>query len=101
MSQFLEVERNYIQANHKELARRYPDKFLVIQGCEVHFQADSFVAGADWGMANLRGHFLCRHVNHPEDQEILLDLSDLTPQGSAILEDHGRANETIPSGSAG
>ena len=101
MPELLEVERDYIQTHHKELSEKYPDKYLVIQGCSVHSQAESFEAGANWGMANLEGDFLVRHVDHPEDEEILVDLSALAPQDSGILGDYGRSTSTQASGRSG
>lgn len=72
MQDLLQTEVDYLLAHHQTLAKEYPNKYLVIQGPKVHTTGDDFESACQAGIKLLRGNFLVRHVDHPEDEEIFL-----------------------------
>ncbi len=88
----LQVERDFIQSQHAELAKEYPNKFLAIQGTEVLAAEDDFDDAADRGSELAAGDFLVRHVDHPDDPVINIPLDSEIEE--AILE--GGGNIHVP-----
>ena len=69
MEDVLAMEKAYLRDHHAELARKYPDKYLVIQGEIVHGAYGTYDEAVNEGVAQLgAGPFLVRSVHQLEDE---------------------------------
>lgn len=91
MSEILAVEREYMARNHEQLAKDYPNSFVVIQGTEVYGSREDFEEAVEIGAQKFTGGYLVRHVNNPDGPSVTIGplgtgivmMSPLVPEGGA------------------
>ena len=78
----LETEVKFLLKNHETLRKKHPGRYLVIQGERVIHADRDEDAAVDVGMKNLKGDFLVRHVDQPDDRFSITGLVVEIPPGS-------------------
>ncbi len=70
MEDILSSEKTYLKANHEELSKEYPGKYLLIKGESVHGAYETLEEGVTEGAKLFgTGPFLVRSVLRPDDSE--------------------------------
>ena len=70
MADPLAKEKAFLQENQEALAARYPGKYLLIKGAEVHGAYETYDQGVTAGVREFAaGPFLVRSVQQPHDSE--------------------------------
>ena len=69
MSDLLATEKQYLNENLERLRKLHPGKYVLIHDEEVLGAFETYDAGVDYGVNNVREKpFLVRSVMKPEDQ---------------------------------
>ena len=70
MADPLAKEKAFLRENQEALATRYPGKYLLIKGAEVHGAYETYDQGVTAGVQEFAaGPFLVRSVEQPHDSE--------------------------------
>lgn len=73
MAELLAAERAFLKRNIADLAERYPGRYLLIKGEEVHGAFETYDAGIDAGVRAFgSGPFLVRSVADPEPETLMI-----------------------------
>ena len=66
----LSMEKEFLKANHRNLAAEHPGRYLLIKGEAVHGVFETYEQGVVAGATQFgAGPFLVRLVSRPEDPE--------------------------------
>ncbi|MCY4657014.1 MAG: hypothetical protein OXC80_09385 [Gammaproteobacteria bacterium] len=65
----LDNEKRYLRKNIEELQKKYPGKYLVIQGLKIFGAFETYDQGVEYGISHIKGTpFLVRNVLEPDDK---------------------------------